>query len=69
MGQTIPLKRKFGIDILETLNGDHSMLIVGSHIDARSERIIGYLSDTHSAAGSCHTSRQTTMRFPHNGVF
>ena len=62
-------KRKFGIDIPETLNGDHSILIVGSHIDASSERIIRYLSDTQGAAGSCHTSRQTTTCFPHNRVF
>jgi Endonuclease NucS len=40
-------RRRFGADIPETLNGDHSMLIVGSRIDASSERIINYLSDTH----------------------
>ncbi len=40
-------RRQFGTDVPETLNGGHSMLIVGSHIDASSERIIKYLSDTH----------------------
>jgi len=40
-------RRRFGTDVPETLNGGHSMLIVGSHIDASSERIIKYLSDTH----------------------
>ena len=38
---------RFGTDIPATLNGDHRMLIVGSHVDASSERIIRYLSDTH----------------------
>jgi len=38
---------RFGIEVPETLNGEHSMLIVGSNIDASSERIIKYLSDTH----------------------
>lgn len=40
-------KNKFGIELPETLNEEHSMLIVGSEIDASSERIINYLSDTH----------------------
>lgn len=38
---------RFGTELPETLNGEHSMLIVGSNIDASSERIIKYLSDTH----------------------
>jgi hypothetical protein len=38
---------KFGTDLPETLNGDHRVLVVGSEIDASSERIITYLSDTH----------------------
>jgi hypothetical protein len=37
----------FNVDVPETLNGDHRMLIVGSQIDSSSERIIRYLSDTH----------------------
>jgi hypothetical protein len=40
-------RRRFGTELPETLNGSHSMLIVGSHIDASSERIIKYLSDIH----------------------
>jgi hypothetical protein len=38
---------KFGIDVPDTLNGDHRILIVGSVIDTRSERIIRYLSGVH----------------------
>lgn len=38
---------KYGTDAPETLNGDHRVLIVGSMIDASSERIIRYLSGTH----------------------
>lgn len=38
-------KEQFGIDLPETLNQDHRLLIVGSQIDASSERIIKYLSD------------------------
>jgi hypothetical protein len=38
---------RFGSDLPETLNGDHRVLVVGSEIDAGSERIIAYLSDTH----------------------
>jgi hypothetical protein len=40
-------RQRFGAELPETLNGSHSMLIVGSHIDESSERIIKYLSDTH----------------------
>lgn len=39
--------RKFDGELPETLNGDHRILIVGSQIDAGSERIIRYLSETH----------------------
>lgn len=39
--------RKFGGDVPETLNGNHKLLVVGSDIDSRSERIIKYLSETH----------------------
>jgi Endonuclease NucS C-terminal domain len=38
---------KFGVELPETLNGDHRILVVGSEIDASSERIMRYLSDTH----------------------
>jgi hypothetical protein len=40
-------RTKFGVEIPETLNGDHRIVVVGSEIDASSERIIRYLSDTH----------------------
>lgn len=41
-------KQRFdGQDVPETLNASHRMLIVGSRIDASSERIIKYLSGTH----------------------
>ena len=40
-------KRRFGADLPETLNENHRLLIVASQIDASSERIIKYLSDTY----------------------
>lgn len=40
-------RERFGIELPEVLNEDHSLLIVGSSIDASSERIIRYLSDVH----------------------
>lgn len=40
-------RSRFDSDLPETLNGDHQLLIVGSRIDASSERIIKYLVDTH----------------------
>ena len=40
-------KRRFGADLPETLNENHRLLIVGSQIDASSERIVKYLSDTY----------------------
>jgi hypothetical protein len=40
-------RRKFGIDLPDTLNEDHRPLIVASSVDASSERIIEYLSGTH----------------------
>lgn len=40
-------RQRFGTELPETLNSDHSMLIVGSSIDPSSERIIKYLSDRH----------------------
>ena len=38
---------KFGVELPETLNGDHRILVVGSEIDPSSERIMRYLSDEH----------------------
>ena len=37
----------FGVELPETLNGDHRILVVASQIDRSSERIIKYLSDSH----------------------
>jgi hypothetical protein len=39
--------QQFDGDLPETLNGQHKMLIVASDIDASTERIVNYLSDTH----------------------
>jgi len=41
-------KEKFGENLPEILNSDHSMLIVASEIDASTERIIQYLSETYN---------------------
>lgn len=38
---------RFGVEVPETLNGEHGMLVVGSNIDESSERIIRYLSGTY----------------------
>lgn len=38
---------KFGIDLPDVLNENHSILIVASQIDGSTERIIKYLSDTY----------------------
>lgn len=43
-------RTRFGSDVPETLNGDHRVLVVGSEIDASSERIIRYLSDAHGVS-------------------
>lgn len=40
-------KSRFGADLPETLNENHRLLIVASQIDASSERIIKYLSDSY----------------------
>lgn len=40
-------RKRFDADAPDTLNGEHRILIVGSQIDASSERIVKYLSDQH----------------------
>ena len=40
-------KNKFHVDLPEILNANHKMLIVASEIEASSERIIKYLSDSY----------------------
>jgi len=51
LGERGPLEqafsRCFGSEIPDVLNEDHRMIIVGSRIDASTERIIQYLSDDH----------------------
>lgn len=51
LGEKGPLedcfRTKFGAELPEILNEHHSMIIVASEIDGRSERIIRYLSDTY----------------------
>jgi hypothetical protein len=51
LGSRGPLEQAFAHqfdgDLPETLNGQHKMLIVASDIDASTERIVNYLSDTH----------------------
>lgn len=42
--------RRFGTELPDVLNGEHSILIVGSQIDASTERIIRYLSGVHGVA-------------------
>ena len=46
-GLEAAFRERFHSDLPETLNGDHRLLVVGSGIDAASERIIRYLSDTY----------------------
>jgi len=41
---------KFGIDLPESINQEHEMLIVGSEIDNSSQRIINYLSESYGVA-------------------
>ncbi|MBA2409343.1 MAG: DUF91 domain-containing protein [Gammaproteobacteria bacterium] len=40
-------KRRFGSELPEILNENHRLMIVASELDASSERIIRYLSDTY----------------------
>lgn len=51
LGERGPLeeafKSRFGEELPDVLNENHSMLIVASEVDSASERIIKYLSDTY----------------------
>ena len=40
-------RERFGTDVPETLNGEHRLLVVGSRLDDKAERIVKYLSDRH----------------------
>ena len=40
-------RNRFNIDLPETLNTDHSMVIVASMLDDSTERIVNYLSETY----------------------
>ena len=54
LGQTVTLEdafaKKFGSELPDVLNENHGILIVGSRIDASTERIIKYLSDAHGVS-------------------
>lgn len=54
LGETVTLEdafaKKFGSDLPDVLNENHDILIVGSRIDASTERIIKYLSDAHGVS-------------------
>jgi hypothetical protein len=51
LGEQGPLEQafeqKFEEELPETLNGHHKMLVVASEVDASTERILNYLSDTY----------------------
>ena len=61
MGTKGPLaeafKQRFGKELPDYLNKDHSRLIVGSQIDSSSERIISYLSEVHGVNINAATFR------------
>jgi len=40
-------KEKFDVDLPETINSHHKMIVVASEIDSASDRILNYLSDEH----------------------
>jgi len=54
LGETVTLEdafvKRFGSELPEVLNENHGILIVGSGIDARTERIIKYLSDAYGVS-------------------
>ena len=43
----VAFAQRFGLDLPDALNQNHSILIVGSQVDASTERIITYLSDAY----------------------
>ena len=43
-------RERFGDDLPEVLNNEHHLLVVGSAIDDRTERIIRYLSESHGVS-------------------
>jgi hypothetical protein len=45
---SVAFREKFGIELPETLNGTHSMMIVASEFDASSKRIVEYLNEVHN---------------------
>lgn len=54
LGERGPLaeafQQRFGDELPEVLNGRHHLLIVGTVVDPRSERIIRYLSEAHGVS-------------------
>ncbi len=61
LGSSGPLENafqtRFGTELPEVLNAQHRMLIVASEIDASSERIIRYLSETYGVGINAATFR------------
>jgi hypothetical protein len=55
-------RSRFGAELPEILNEHHSMIIVASEIDGRSERIIRYLSDSYGVGINA-----ATFQYFHNG--
>lgn len=47
---SLAFRERFGMDLPETVNGDHRIVVVGAKIDPSSERIIRYLSDKHGVS-------------------
>lgn len=43
----VAFRARFDADLPEVLNAEHRLLVVASEVDARSERIVRYLSETH----------------------
>ena len=46
-GLDAAFRQRFGADLPDVLGADHQLVVVASEIDARSERIIRYLAETH----------------------
>jgi hypothetical protein len=46
----VAFRERFKTDLPETLNENHTMVIIASAFDASSERIVRYLSETHDVA-------------------
>ena len=69
LGSRGPLEKafteKFGVDLPESLNQAHRMLVVGASVDPASERIIRYLSNTHGVDINAATFQYFHDQFGH----